>query len=117
MNLFDTSTNIDWAEVKFQITFDVNEKQELKTNWDEMMFYHILPKKVGLILSLEEVADSLTTATNEVPMFIKIKQIKPLILYELLISKRFRKIAEIKNNYNDSQLIHFVELNKDETNQ
>jgi hypothetical protein len=102
--LFDQAKTINWADLRFQIDFDQNEKQEPKTNWDEIMFHRVLPNKIGQTLTLNEVADLLITETNEMPLFIKIKSLQPLKLYGLSISKRFRKLADIERHHKDNPL-------------
>lgn len=102
--LFDPTKSINWTDIRFQINFDQNEKQDPKTNWDEIMFHRVLPNKIGQTLTLDEVVESLTTATNEIPLFIKIKSLRPLTLYGLSISKRFRKLADIERHHKDNPL-------------
>ena len=102
--LTDNSDNLNWADLSFQIYFDDTEKQDTKTNWDEMMYYRVLPDKIGLPFSLIEICDLLTTATNEIPLFIKIKQTENSKLYKLTISKRFRKLVDIEKHHADNML-------------
>ena len=106
--LFLNTSTPAWSDMKFQFYFDKSEKQNPKSNWDEMMFYHILPKKVGQSLTLDEIAEAFTTSTNEIPLFIKIKQIEPLKLYGLIISKRFRKLADIQRHHKDNPLMPLI---------
>ncbi len=83
-------------ELEYIIEYDPEEKQEAKTNSDDIMKFWSLPERVGKRLSLNEVCDSLTTYKNELPLWIKLALTENSKVLKLLISKRFRKMPVIE---------------------
>jgi len=86
------------------IEFDPYEKEQPKTNFDEIMNFWVLPNKVGKRLNLENVCDLLVTAHNELPLWIRIDMDFEKKAFLLFISKRFRKIKEINNWHQNNDL-------------
>ena len=86
------------------IEFDPNEKEQPKTNFDEIMNFWVLPDKLGKRLNLEVVCDLLVTANNEMPLWIRIDKDFEKEAYLLFISKRFRKSKEINHWHQNNDL-------------
>ncbi|CAL2110084.1 conserved protein of unknown function [Tenacibaculum sp. 190130A14a] len=86
----------------FVIDYDSNENTSLKTNTDDIMNYWLLPKIINVKMNLTDVCNSLVSAHNEMPLWIKLEVDRNEKLIRLLISKRFRKLKVIqewhKNN-------------------
>ncbi|MPR35122.1 hypothetical protein [Salmonirosea aquatica] len=88
----------------FILEFDPNEHQAPKTNMDEIMFYHALPKILEKKLRLEDTANSLVTAFNEIPLWMKLTEDMDEGSYRLFISKRFRKRKVVDEWHGNSDL-------------
>lgn len=95
------------TELLFQIELDPEDTKELKTNFDEIMNFWVLPKKIGYSISLDDVCNTLTTAKNEIPLWIKITEIEKGRLYRLTSSKRFRKRKVVEEWHKDNSLTPF----------
>ena len=93
--------------LKFIIEFDTEEKQESKTNFDEIMYHWALPKKLNQQLGLEETCESLVTGRNDIPLWIKLS-VEDEYLYRLRISKRFRKKNIIKEWHKENDLMPVI---------
>jgi len=90
-------------QLKYIIEYDSEEKQESKTNSDDIMKYWCLPEKIGIRLELDDVCESLTTHANEIPLWIKVNKTKDVNVLKLLISKRFRKLKIIKERHQTNE--------------
>ncbi len=88
----------------FVIDFDPREKVEPKSNFDEIMVYHALPEELNKLLELKEVSELLVTASNEMPLWIRLVKNLQEDTYDLLISKRFRKMNVISEWHRNNQL-------------
>ncbi len=86
----------DPDELEYIIEYDPEEKQESKTNSDDIMKFWSLPEKIGKRQSLNEICDNLTTYKNELPLWIKLAPTENSNVLKLLISKRFRKLQIIE---------------------
>lgn len=95
-------------EMVFYLEIDHSDDSELKTNMDEIMNFWVLPKQVGKNFSLSEISEILTTATNEIPLWIKLYELEPKRTYKMSISKRFRKIKVIQERHTDSEILPFL---------
>jgi len=93
----------------FHLSVDDSEKRELKTNMDEIMNFWVLPKMVGKEFSLSEITELLTTPKNEIPLWVKLSEVEKGRVYQMEISKRFRKLRVIKERHNDSEILPFLE--------
>ena len=94
-------------EVVFNIEFDALEKQEAKTNFDEIMTFWVIPKILGKDLSVEEVCETLVTGKNEIPLWIKLDIVDDNKI-KLQISKRFRKKKIIEEWHNENEYEPFI---------
>jgi hypothetical protein len=83
-------------KLEYIIEYDSEERQESKTNSDDIMKHWVLPKKIGERQSLNDACDSLTTHKNELPLWIKLTLTENSNVIKLLISKRFRKMRVIE---------------------
>jgi len=82
-----------------------NEKP--KNTWDEIINWWVLPTSTEVKLSLDQVLDTLTSRQGLLPLWIKVKlQSEDLIL--LNISRRFRKVKDIKEFHKDNENMPFV---------
>lgn len=82
-----------------------NEKP--KNTWDEIINWWVLPTSTEVKLSLDQVLDTLTSRQGLLPLWIKVKlQSEDLIL--LHISRRFRRIKDIKEFHKDNENMPFV---------
>jgi len=95
-------------EMVFYLEIDPSDNSELKTNMDEIMNFWVLPKQVGKNFSLSEISEILTTATNEIPLWIKLYELEPKRTYKMSISKRFRKIKVVQERHADSEILPFL---------
>ncbi|PQJ17014.1 MULTISPECIES: hypothetical protein [Nonlabens] len=86
--------NFDSTE--YIVEFDPEEKQDPKTNSDDIMRLWSLPNIIGKQIKLNEVCDWLVTYKNEIPLWIKIRRTDQNNVLKLLISKRFRKMNIIE---------------------
>ncbi len=86
----------NFDEIEFIVDFDPEEKQEPKTNSDDIMRLWSLPNIIGKRLNLNDVCEWLVTYKNEIPLWIKIKLTDQNNVLKLLISKRFRKMKIIE---------------------
>ena len=103
-----TSTTDISTTPKFTIEFDEDEKQEPKTNFDEIMYHWALPKKLNQELELSKVCESLVTGMNEMPLWIKLSQEENSNLYRLKISKRFRKKNILKEWHKENEFMPVI---------
>ena len=101
--------NVD--RIIFYIEFDEDEKQEPKTNFDEIMTHWVLPEIIGKPLNLDEVSEKLVTAKNEIPLWIKIRLNKNGNVIFLYISKRFRKRKIIDKWHESNEYKPLIEFN------
>lgn len=82
-----------------------NEKP--KNTWDEIINWWVLPTSTEVKLSLDQVLDTLTSRQGLLPLWIKVKlQSEDLIL--LNISRRFRRVKDIKEFHKDNENMPFV---------
>ena len=82
-----------------------NEKP--KNTRDEIINWWVLPTNTEVKLSLDQVLNVITTRQGLIPLWIKVKlQSEDLIL--LKISRRFRKVKEIKEFHKDNENLPFV---------
>lgn len=84
---------------------DDNEKP--KNTWDEIINWWVLPTSTDVKLSLDQVVETLTSRQALLPLWIKVKQqSKDLIL--LNISRRFRRLKDIKEFHKDNENMPFI---------
>ena len=88
----------------FKIDFDPMEKEDPKTNFDVMMVHWVLPKIINKKLDLDEICNSLVTAHNEIPLWIRLEKNVSQKYYQLYISKRFRKLKAIKEWHKNNEI-------------
>ena len=93
--------DIDFDNLIFNINFDPEEVQEPKTNFDEIMFYRVIPKIIDKDLLLDEMCEILVDGKNEIPLWIKLNQLTEN-KFQVLISKRFRKKKIIEEWHKDN---------------
>ena len=86
----------NFEKIEYIIEYDPTEKQESKTNSDDIMRLWSLPNVIGKQLNLNDVCERLVTYKNEIPLWIKIESTDDNNVLKLLISKRFRKIRIIE---------------------
>jgi hypothetical protein len=86
----------NFEQIEYIVEYDPEEKQESKTNSDDIMRLWSLPNVIGKKLNLNEVCERLVTYKNEIPLWIKIKGTDESNVLKLLISKRFRKVKIIE---------------------
>jgi predicted Fe-S protein YdhL (DUF1289 family) len=86
----------NFDNTEYIVEFDPEEKQDAKTNSDDIMRLWSLPNIIGKQISLNEVCHWLVTYKNEIPLWIKIKRTDQNNVLKLLISKRFRKMKIIE---------------------
>ncbi len=85
----------NFEKIEYIIEYDPTEKQESKTNSDDIMRLWSLPNVIGKQLNLNDVCERLVTYKNEIPLWIKIESTDDNNVLKLLISKRLRKIRII----------------------
>ncbi|WP_405368882.1 hypothetical protein [Nonlabens sp. Asnod2-A12] len=93
----------NFEEIEYIIKYDPTEKQESKTNSDDIMKLWSLPNVIGKQLNLNDVCERLVTYKNEIPLWIKIESTDDNNVLKLLISKRFRKIKIIDEWHKDNE--------------
>ncbi|WP_405377743.1 hypothetical protein [Nonlabens sp. Asnod3-A02] len=93
----------NFEEIEYIIKYDPTEKQESKTNSDDIMKLWSLPNVIGKQLNLNNVCERLVTYKNEIPLWIKIESTDDNNVLKLLISKRFRKIKIIDEWHKDNE--------------
>ncbi|MFI1770143.1 hypothetical protein, partial [Thalassobellus citreus] len=60
----------DFDKIEYVVEFDPAEKQESKTNSDDIMRLWSLPNIIGKKLNVNDVCDWLVTYKNEIPLWI-----------------------------------------------
>jgi hypothetical protein len=98
---------LSFDNIIFKLQLDINEKQGPKTNFDEIMYYRVLPDKIGSSLTIDEVCDVLTTGKNEIPLYADLTVIEINKAYLVTTSKRFRKRNEVEKYHDNSDLTPF----------
>ncbi|OCK42689.1 hypothetical protein BA195_13860 [Tenacibaculum soleae] len=86
----------DFDKIEYVVEFDPTEKQESKTNSDDIMRLWSLPNIIGKKLNINDVCEWLVTYKNEIPLWIRIESTSEENVLKLLISKRFRKIKIVE---------------------
>lgn len=78
-----------------------------KNTWDEIINWWVLPTSTEIKLSIDQVVETLTSRQGLLPLWIKVKQQnEDLIL--LNISRRFRKLKDIKEFHKDNENLPFI---------
>lgn len=84
-----------------------SDNETPKNTWDEIINWWVLPTSTDVKLSLDQVLETLTSRQGLLPLWIKVKQqSEDLIL--LNISRRFRKVKDIKEFHQDNENMPFV---------
>ena len=100
------ATNFNISNSNFVIMPSYEGNESPKTNWDEIINSWILPTNTNVKLTLDQVVETLVHSQGLFPLWVKIKQqSKDLIL--LNISRRFRKLNEIKEFHKDNTNMPF----------
>ena len=86
----------NFENTEYTVEYDSEEKQDAKTNSDDIMRLVSIPNIIGKKISLNDVCDWLVTYRNEIPLWIKIKNTDQNNVLKLVISKRFREIKTIE---------------------
>jgi len=95
--------------IKYIVEYDKQEKQEAKTNSDDIMMFWTLPEYIGKSLDIDEVCEKLVTYKNEIPLWIKIKISDNNKNVILSISKRFRKMKIINERHKTNKFRPILE--------
>jgi hypothetical protein len=98
---------LNFENIRIHLQIDQDETQDPKTNFDEIMYYRVLPDKVGIPLTIDEVCYTLTTGRNEIPLYAKLFVLEINKTYGVATSKRFRKRKEVEKYHNHSNLTPF----------
>ncbi len=98
---------LNFDNIRVQLQIDQDETQGPKTNFDEIMHYWVLPNKVGIPMTIDEICNTLTTGSNEIPLYAKISILDINKTYLVTTSKRFRKRKEVEKYHNNSDLTPF----------
>jgi len=98
---------LNFDNIKFQLQIDPDERQGPKTTSDDIMYYRVLPDKVGIPLTIDEVCYTLTTGSNEIPLYAKLSILDINKTYLVTTSKRFRKRKEVEKHHTNSDLTPF----------
>jgi hypothetical protein len=78
-----------------------------KNTWDQIINWWVLPPSTEIKLSIDQVVETLTSRQGLLPLWIKVKQqSNDLIL--LNISRRFRKLKDIKEFHKDNENMPFI---------
>ncbi|MDY3530322.1 hypothetical protein PG593_11130 [Riemerella anatipestifer] len=95
------------ANMTFVILPSNADNEKPKNTWDEIINWWVLPTSTELKLSLDQVLETLTSRQGLLPLWIKVKhQSEDLII--LNISRRFRKLKDIKEFHKDNQNMPFI---------
>lgn len=96
-----------FENLKFVIIPSDAPREKPKTNWDEIINWWVLPSNTGIKLSLDQTIEVLGSRQGLMPLWIKLKlQHETLIL--LHISRRFRKLDDIKLFHQDNETMPFI---------
>lgn len=91
----------------FVIILSNSDNETPKNTWDEIINWWTLPTSTDVKLSLDQVIDTLTSRQGLSPLWIKVKQqSQELIL--LNISRRFRRVKDIKEFHQDNDNMPFI---------
>ncbi|NVK66032.1 MAG: hypothetical protein HWE22_15690 [Flavobacteriales bacterium] len=93
----------------FLLELDQEDKSDLKTNFDEIMNFWVLPEQIEKKFRLHEIAEILTTPRNEIPLWIKLSEEEKGQTYKMSISRRFRKLRVIRERHEYSPTLPFIQ--------
>ncbi len=78
-----------------------------KNTWDQIINWWVLPTSTEIKLSIDQVVETLISRQGLLPLWIKVKQQSDDLIL-LNISRRFRKLNDIKEFHKDNENLPFI---------
>jgi len=76
-------------------------------NISDIINWWVLPGKTEIRLKIEQVVVALVSIHGVMPLWVRVKELENNIIL-LNISRRFRKLKDIRNHYNSSEYMPFI---------